>query len=157
MPTQKVQKLALEDWQWDTVYQKHELGEVSAEMVRADVSGTNWGGHTWQTLRVCGLGRSILRSAYLHTCTPAYCLKDRSCCRFAFPWPEMPHQSYCENTQRVALMRRHTEDDQWVVPHNVLLMMFSPASVNVICFDSERNCDQARCYAGKYCSKPEKW
>ena len=115
----------------------------------------NWGGHTWETLRVSGLGRSILRSAYLHTCTPSYCLKDRSCCRFAFPWPEQPYQVYDENTQRVALMRRHPEDDQWVVPHNLLLMMYSPASVNVICFDSERNCDQARCYAGKYCSKPD--
>ena len=155
LPTQKVQKLA--EFQWDTVYQRHELGEVSAEMVRADVSGANWGGHTWETLRVCGLGRSILRSAYLHTCTPSYCLKDRSCCRFAFPWPEQPYQVYDGNTQRVALMRRHPEDDQWVVPHNLLLMMYSPASVNVICFDSERNCYQARCYAGKYCSKPEKW
>ena len=60
----------LKDFQWDTVYQRTELGELSAEMVRADVAGSNWAGHTWETLRVCGLGRSILRNAYLHTCTP---------------------------------------------------------------------------------------
>ena len=37
------------------------------------------------------------------------------------------------------------------------LTMFSPASVNVLCFDPQRGCDQARGYATKYASKPEKW
>ena len=35
--------------------------------------------------------------------------------------------------------------------------MFNPSSVNVICFDPNHNSDQARGYAAKYCSKPEKW
>ena len=35
--------------------------------------------------------------------------------------------------------------------------MFSPSSVNVLCFDPHRGADQARSYAAKYCSKPEKW
>jgi hypothetical protein len=33
--------------------------------------------------------------------------------------------------------------------------MFSPAIVNVLCFDPNHGADQARGYAGKYCAKPE--
>ncbi len=73
LPTHTVPKLPMKDWQWDTVYQRSELGEISAENIRADVSGTNWGGHTWETLRVCGLGRSTTRNTYLHMCTPSAC------------------------------------------------------------------------------------
>ena len=76
---------------------------------------------------------------------------------FFFPWPYQPYQCYCENTQRVALQRRLPEDDQFVVPHNLYLTMFSPASVNVMPFDPTRGADHARAYATKYCSKPEKW
>ena len=42
-------------------------------------------------------------------------------------------------------------------PHNLSILMFSPSSVNVICFDPQRGADQARSYAGKYASKPERW
>ena len=35
--------------------------------------------------------------------------------------------------------------------------MFSPASVNVLAFDPNHGADQARGYAGKYCSKPERY
>ena len=63
-----------------------------------------------------------------------------------------------------------------VVPYNLYLAMFSPAIVNVLCFDPDRRkqhtaekqtdilkptrtqnhgADQARGYAGKYCAKPE--
>ena len=63
-----------------------------------------------------------------------------------------------------------------VVPYNLYLAMFSPAIVNVLCFDPDRTkqhtsekqtdtlkptrtqnhgADQARGYAGKYCAKPE--
>ena len=65
-----------------------------------------------------------------------------------------------------------------VVPYNLYLAMFSPAIVNVLCFDPGRRkqhtaetqtdmlksththtqnhgADQARGYAGKYCAKPE--
>jgi hypothetical protein len=35
----------------------------------------------------------------------------------------------------VALRRRHVGDDQFVVPHNLFLAMFSPATINVLPFD----------------------
>ena len=68
-----------------------------------------------------------------------------------------PHQCYDLNTERVALQRRLPEDDQWVVPHNIHLVMYSPSSVNVLAFDPNHGADQARGYAGKYCSKPERY
>ncbi len=76
---------------------------------------------------------------------------------FFFPWPEMPYQCHCESTNRVALRRRLPADDQWIVPHNLLLSVFSVSSVNVICFDPLKNADVCRGYAAKYASKPEKW
>ena len=69
----------------------------------------------------------------------------------------MPQQQHDCNTERVALRRRVVEDDQWVVPHELYLAMFSPASVNVLPFDPNHGADQARQYATKYASKPEKW
>ena len=52
------------------------------------------------------------------------------------------------------LQCKHTnikkEDDQWVVPHNILLAVYSPSSVNVLCFDPSHGTDQARGYAAKY-------
>ena len=83
--------------------------------------------------------------------------EDRATCRFFFPWPEQPQQQYDENTERVALQRRCPEDDQWVVPHELYLAMFSPSTVNVLPFDPKHGADQARQYAAKYASKPEKW
>ena len=77
--------------------------------------------------------------------------------RFFFPWPYQPHQCFDENTERVALQRRCPEDDQFVVPHNIYLTMFSSSSVNVMAFDPHRGADHARSYATKYASKPEKW
>ena len=55
------------------------------------------------------------------------------------------------------MQRRLPEDDQFVVPHNLYLTMFSPSSVNVLAFDPTRGADHARAYATKYASKPEKW
>ena len=49
------------------------------------------------------------------------------------------------------------EDDQWVVPHNLCLAVYSPSSVNVLAFDPNHGSDQARNYAGKYASKPERY
>ena len=76
--------------------------------------------------------------------------------RFFFPWPHQPHQCDDENTERVALQRRLPEDDQWLNPHNLYMTMFSPATVHVLPFDPTHGADQARQYAGKYASKPEK-
>ena len=45
---------------------------------------------------------------------------------------------------------------QWLNPHNWYLMMFSPATVHVLPFDPHHGSENARVYAGKYASKPEK-
>ena len=45
---------------------------------------------------------------------------------------------------------------QWLNPHNWYLMMFSPATIHVLPFDPQHGSDNARVYAGKYASKPEK-
>ena len=148
----------LQEKQEDNVYQVAHVGPKVAELVRPDVHGKSWGGYTVESLRVAGLARAIqTRLPYLHSCTSLYCLKNRSTCRFFFPWPYQPHQCFDENTERVALQRRCPEDDQFVVPHNVYLTMFSSSSVNVMAFDPHRGADHARSYATKYASKPEKW
>ena len=94
---------------------------------------------------------------YIHACTPVYCLKNRASCRFFFALPEQQEQQYCETMQRLALRRRHAPDDQFVVPHNLELALFSPAVVNVMPFDFLRGADQARLYACKYAGKLEPW
>ena len=76
--------------------------------------------------------------------------------RFFFPWPKMPHQQFDENMDRVACQRRCEEDDQWLNPHNWYLAMFSPSTIHVLPFDPHHGNDNARVYAGKYASKPEK-
>ena len=147
----------LTEFQHDTVYQQAFVGPITAEMVRPDVTGANWGGYDVEKLRVAGLARAIqMRLPYLHHCSSLYCLKNRNQCRFFFPWPYQPHQCFDCNTQRVALMRRLPEDDQFVVPHNLYLTVYSPSSVNVMPFDPLHGADQARAYATKYASKPEK-
>ena len=80
----------------DTIYHKFECGRVLGEMVRPDVAGTNWGGFSdAEILRVAGLARAIqIKLKYPHQCTTQYCLKDRPNCRFFFPRPKQPHQTY---------------------------------------------------------------
>lgn len=83
---QRILPLSLDEMQEDSVYQCAELGRVSAEMPRADISGDDWGGYDVDTLRIAGLCRSVLiRLGYCHTCTPTYCLKGRCTCRFIWP------------------------------------------------------------------------
>ena len=123
--TQVIQPLKPEEGQEDTLYQLSEAGRVTAEMARPDVSGPSWGGYAdVSRLRIAALARSIqYRIPYLHSCTPAYCLKDRSSCRrplaitvpdhrkriaktrpelgwrgcflprFFYPWPYQPYQA----------------------------------------------------------------
>ena len=138
-------------------YHQAEMGRVIAEMVRPDVSGDRCGGYGVEQLRVAGLARAVQSRLYLHSCTARYCLQNRASCRFLYPWPLQPVQQYDENCERVALRRRCQEDDQWLVPHELYLAMFSPATVNVLPFDPRHGADQARQYAAKYASKPEKW
>jgi hypothetical protein len=111
------------EFQEDSIYQLAEMGRISGEMPRPNVAnadGIRWGGFDWATLRMAGLCRSVLiKLNYHHVCTPAYCMLNRSNCRFLFPWPKQPYQVYDENTQRLALQRRLVDDDQWVVPHNL--------------------------------------
>ena len=98
------QKIAPQaEYQEDNLYHKFECGRVSAEMPRPNVAGDNWGGYDVERLRIAGLARLVLeRLPYLHRCTPNYCLKGRSSCRFFFPWAETPYQCYDMNTERVA-------------------------------------------------------
>ena len=73
----------MKERQEDNVYQTHHVGQITAEMVRPDVGGPNWGGYDIEKLRIAGLARAIqMRLPYLHACNPMYCLKDRSTCRF---------------------------------------------------------------------------
>ena len=68
------------------VYQAAHVGPMTAELVRPDVSGENWGHYDLDRLRIAGLARAVqTRLPYLHHCTPLYCLKDRAACRFFFP------------------------------------------------------------------------
>ena len=48
--------------------------------------------------------------------------------------PENNNLQHDENTDRVALQRRHPIDDQWVNPHNPCLAMFANASIHVLPF-----------------------
>ena len=118
-----VNRLDAEDFQEDSIYQLSEIARISGEMPRPAVTNTaglRWGGFDCGTLRIAGLCRSVLiKLNYHHVCTPAYCLLNRSSCRFFFPWPKQPYQVYDENTQRLALRRELCDDDQWVVPHNL--------------------------------------
>ena len=83
---QTVHELTGAEYQEDSFYQLARAGRVSAEMVRPNISGPAWGGYDCQKLRIAGLARSIqYRMPYLHTCSPSYCMKDRSSCRFFFP------------------------------------------------------------------------
>ena len=54
------------------------------------------------------------------------------------------------------LSRSNSKRLQWLNPHNWYLMMFSPATIHVLPFDPQHGSDNARVYAGKYASKPEK-
>ena len=73
----------LDTFQEDSLYQLAHLGRISGEMPRADVSSAavKWGGYTFDSLRVAGLARSVLiKLGYCHSCTPHYCLLNRSTC-----------------------------------------------------------------------------
>ena len=134
------------------MYYKAEVARVWAEMIRPDVAVAGegaWGGYTYDLLMVAGLARHIQATLYLHTCTPNYCLKNHAACRFFYPWPEQPCQLYDEHPDRVALRRGLPSDDQWVVPRNLELMMFSrPASTSCLSIRStartRRGSTQAR-------------
>ena len=147
----------IDPYQEDDIYHKVHAGRIVTEMVRPSVAGSNYGGFDYEMLRVAGLARHIQTRLYLHRCSPQYCLKGRSACRFFFPWPRQPQQQYDDNTERVACQRRLEDDDQWLNPHNLYLAMFSPSTAHVLPFCPRNGADSARQYACKYAGKPEKW
>ena len=65
----------------DDMYHRAEMARVTAEMVRPNVSGGWWGGYSVEKMRIAGLARAIQSRLLLHTCSPKYCLQDRSTCR----------------------------------------------------------------------------
>ena len=65
----------------DDMYHRAEMARVTAEMVRPNVSGGWWGGYDVEKMRIAGLARAIQSRLLLHTCSPKYCLQDRSTCR----------------------------------------------------------------------------
>ena len=105
------------------VYHHAEMARVVTEMARPYVEGyvcgKPYGGYGYEQLRIAGLARAVQTKLCLHNCTTRYCLKNRSSCRFFFPWPRQPQQQYDEHTERVAGMRRLEEDDQYVTSHHL--------------------------------------
>jgi len=78
--------------QHDNVYHHAHVARISGEMVRPDVSGKKWGGYDVEMMRIAGLARAVLsRLPYLHSCTPLYCLKNRSACRLRLTLEIYPH------------------------------------------------------------------
>lgn len=75
--------ISQKEHQEDNVYQEAHVGQITAEMIRPDVSGKNWGGFDNEQLRIAAGARAIQsRLPYLHHCNAVYCLKDRPTCRF---------------------------------------------------------------------------
>ena len=128
---------------------------MNAELVRPVVDRDGPPDRVRKQLCWAFLLRTLQTRFYLHSCTMRYCLHNRPTCRFFFPWPEQFEQQFDEANERVAHRRRHPADDQYVVPHNLCLAAFSPATVNVVPFDPDMGADTARQYATKHVAKPE--
>ena len=142
------------------MYYRAHVARVNAELARPFVGtfadGTQRGGFTFEKMRIAGLARTIQTRLYIHSCGPNYCLKNRAACRFFYPWPEQPQQQFDMNSNRVALRRRYPRDDRWVVPHDLEMAMFSPATINVLPFNPYYNKDQMVWYVTKYVAKGDK-
>ena len=68
----------------DDVYYRTETARVLAELVRPQLPQA--GAHQRDVLLWAFLLRAIQTHLYVHACTRLYCLKNRSSCRFFFPW-----------------------------------------------------------------------
>jgi hypothetical protein len=62
--------------------------EVIAELVRPQIAaGNNWSGWDVDKMRIAFLARSVqTRLPYIHNCSSMYCLRNRTSCRFFFPF-----------------------------------------------------------------------
>ena len=49
----------LDHLQHDHVYHKAHVGPITAELVRPDVGGKDWGGYDLEKLRIAGLARAV--------------------------------------------------------------------------------------------------
>ena len=80
------------------MYHAVKIGRIVTEMVRPSVKGIvdrrRYGGWDYERLRIAGLARCIQTKMALHSCTTKYCLKNRTTCRFFFPWPSHRHCCY---------------------------------------------------------------
>ena len=67
----------LEQPQLDNIYHDAHVGEITAELVRPQISATNqWGGWTVDKMRIVFLARACqTRLPYVHSCSAMYCLK----------------------------------------------------------------------------------
>ena len=94
--SQQVEPLA--KYQEDHLYHAVKIGRIVTEMVRPSVKGIvdrrRYGGWDYERLRIAGLARCIQTKMALHSCTTKYCLKNRTTCRFFFPWPSHRHCCY---------------------------------------------------------------
>ena len=60
----------------DVVYHRYHMARVTAELVRPDVSGPNWGGYDLDQMKIAFLARAVqTRLPYIHFCTSNYCLR----------------------------------------------------------------------------------
>ncbi len=148
---------AEKDRKEDHPYYVAEVARVNAELVRPALDWDAPPDRVRKQLCWAFLLRTIQTRFYLHSCTMRYCLHNRTTCRFHFPWPEQMEQQFDEGTERVAYRRRYAADDQYVVPHNLYLAAFPPATANVVLLDPDAGADTARQYATKYVAKPEKY
>ena len=98
----------------DDLYYRTETARVLAELVRPVQWECSARGR--DLLLWAFLPRAVQTHLYMHACTALYCLHKRATCRFFFPWQEQTQQQYDDNTNRIALQRRHAPDDQYVVP-----------------------------------------
>jgi len=80
-------------------------------------------------------------------------VQDQEMLRVAHLRPKQPFQTFDLNTERVAMMRRLPADDAFVTSHNLHLTVYGASSINVLPFDPDKNSDQARLYASKYCAR----
>ncbi len=151
--------VAVEPYQEDEVYYQHHAARVIAELVRPDVrsveGGPLWGGYAFDKLVVAGFARAVQTRSYIHHCSPKYCLKHSSSCRFFFPWPKQVQQQYDENMERIAYRRLYPADDTYVISHDLDMAVFMTAIVHVTAWDPFRNVEFGKLYGTKCVAKPE--
>ena len=66
----------------DVVYHRYHMARVTAELVRPDVSGPNWGGYDLDQMKIAFLARAVqTRLPYIHFCTTNCCIGPKCAIR----------------------------------------------------------------------------